>query len=423
MPIGSSKLGVLGAGLVPGGSVTFNTSGNWAVPPGVKKVSITGKGATGNPGNAGNSGNAGNFGRGGRGGGGGAGISPSPPAPVCQIRGSSGGMGGGNYANAGCFPSQNAPPGAPGNYQQGGKVGRPISPNGQDYTGPQQQNIWLDPTKFVSNLNRVGDGGSSGGSGSSGQAGQAGQAGNPGQASSGLGNTFPGGAGGNAGAAGNAGTGGSGGGGGGGGSGGVPLPLSNPSPGGSGGSGGGGAGGAGTNNLFPPINQPIQRRFGGGGGGGAGATNDGGTGFSAPCSANSVFGGIGGTTSGFSMPVQTTPPGTCMPPTIRCTPTATTGGGGGNTRATNCVGAGVVGQSLLLTRGFEGGPSTSNSFQSSNLRPSRLSCSVPTLNNLSITDPAFRSGAGGGGGGPSMRAHGLPVIVLRLGCSAMHGCA
>jgi hypothetical protein len=44
MPIGSSKLGVLGAGLVPGGSVTFNASGTWAVPPGVKKVSITGRG-------------------------------------------------------------------------------------------------------------------------------------------------------------------------------------------------------------------------------------------------------------------------------------------------------------------------------------------------------------------------------------------
>jgi hypothetical protein len=73
MPIGSSKLGVLGAGLVPGGSVTFNTSGNWDVPPGVKKVSITGKGATGNPGNAGNPGNPGNIGFGGGGGGGGAG--------------------------------------------------------------------------------------------------------------------------------------------------------------------------------------------------------------------------------------------------------------------------------------------------------------------------------------------------------------
>jgi hypothetical protein len=29
MPIGSSKLGVLGAGLVPGGSVTFNASGTF----------------------------------------------------------------------------------------------------------------------------------------------------------------------------------------------------------------------------------------------------------------------------------------------------------------------------------------------------------------------------------------------------------
>jgi hypothetical protein len=62
MPIGSSKIGVLGAGLVPGGSVTFNASGTWPIPPGVKKVSITGVGGTGNPGVAGNSGNAGNLG-------------------------------------------------------------------------------------------------------------------------------------------------------------------------------------------------------------------------------------------------------------------------------------------------------------------------------------------------------------------------
>jgi hypothetical protein len=53
MPIGSSKLGVLGAGLVPGGTETFNAPGTFSIPPGVKKVSITGVGGTGNPGLAG----------------------------------------------------------------------------------------------------------------------------------------------------------------------------------------------------------------------------------------------------------------------------------------------------------------------------------------------------------------------------------
>jgi hypothetical protein len=50
MPIGSSKLGVLGAGLVPGGTETFNASGTFSIPPGVKKVSVTGVGGAGNPG-------------------------------------------------------------------------------------------------------------------------------------------------------------------------------------------------------------------------------------------------------------------------------------------------------------------------------------------------------------------------------------
>jgi hypothetical protein len=37
MPIGSSKLGVLGAGLVPGGTETFNTSGTFSIPPGCEE--------------------------------------------------------------------------------------------------------------------------------------------------------------------------------------------------------------------------------------------------------------------------------------------------------------------------------------------------------------------------------------------------
>ena len=230
MPIGSSKLGVLGAGLVPGGSVTFNTSGNWSVPPGVKKVSITGKGATGNPGNAGNPGNPGNIGSGGSGGGGASSFK-------------TGGRGGlSYYGGLPCSPSgipiNSAPPNA--------KLGGAAASSGQ--------------TGF---------------SGNSGQGGQAGQAGNPGQASSGLGNTFPGGAGGNAGNAGNAGTGGSGGGGGGGGGGAGP----NAQP-GSGGSSGGGAGGTLSLTvaqlLGPPYNAPDANQYLGAiGGGGAGTINDG----------------------------------------------------------------------------------------------------------------------------------------------------
>jgi hypothetical protein len=34
MPIGSSKIGVLGAGLVPGGTETFNAPGTFSIPPG-----------------------------------------------------------------------------------------------------------------------------------------------------------------------------------------------------------------------------------------------------------------------------------------------------------------------------------------------------------------------------------------------------
>jgi hypothetical protein len=59
MPIGSSKIGVLGAGLVPGGTETFNAPGTFSIPPGVKKVSITGVGGVGNPGTSGTAGNAG----------------------------------------------------------------------------------------------------------------------------------------------------------------------------------------------------------------------------------------------------------------------------------------------------------------------------------------------------------------------------
>ena len=42
MPIGTSKSGILGAGTVPGGSETFNTSGTFCVPAGVTVVNISG---------------------------------------------------------------------------------------------------------------------------------------------------------------------------------------------------------------------------------------------------------------------------------------------------------------------------------------------------------------------------------------------
>ena len=68
MAIGTSKIGVLGGGGVAAGSQTFNAPATYAIPSGVSKVNIVGRGATGN---AGNSGNAGNQGRGGNGGAGG----------------------------------------------------------------------------------------------------------------------------------------------------------------------------------------------------------------------------------------------------------------------------------------------------------------------------------------------------------------
>ena len=68
MPIGTSKSGLLGAGVVPGGSETFNSSGTFTAPAGVTTVNLSGYGA---PGNAGASGNAGSPGAGGAGGAGG----------------------------------------------------------------------------------------------------------------------------------------------------------------------------------------------------------------------------------------------------------------------------------------------------------------------------------------------------------------
>lgn len=69
MPIGSSKLGVLGGKpIVPGGCQTFNSPGTFVVPCGVSILNVVGKGAPGNPGGPGNSSTRGAGGAGGKGG-------------------------------------------------------------------------------------------------------------------------------------------------------------------------------------------------------------------------------------------------------------------------------------------------------------------------------------------------------------------
>ena len=82
MPIGVSKSGLLGAGVVPGGSETFNSSGTFTAPTGVTTVNLSGFGA------AGNNGVTGSGGQPGAGGAGGNGASPnaSGPTPVSKRR-------------------------------------------------------------------------------------------------------------------------------------------------------------------------------------------------------------------------------------------------------------------------------------------------------------------------------------------------
>lgn len=278
MAIGTSKVGALG-GLVPGGTATFNASGTFCVPPGVKKVSIEGVGGAGNPGNPGNPGNAGNPGNGGSGGAGGGGNN------IPQY-GNDGGVaviapGVLNTARNSFNPTQN-------NVQTPFMTRRAFSVNFFQATG-----------------GNVGDGntqaGAAGTSGSGGSAGSAGNPGNTGQSSSGLGNTFPGGAGGNAGAAGNAGNGGTGGTGGGAGG--------NLTQGGGGGGGGNGGGNGGPGSNPQTINPGTY--LGGGGGGGAGLNTNGcpfkaGTAnLSPPPGVNKAansYGGAGGT-GDFAWPV------------------------------------------------------------------------------------------------------------------------
>jgi hypothetical protein len=377
MPVGASKLGVLGAGLVPGGSVTFNTSGNWPVPPGVKKVSITGRGGSGNPGNAGNPGNPGNLGIGGGGGAGGGGLGHSPQS-------------GGGVAwsgTAGCFNS---------NSTAGGTIPNPTSPSS------------------------AGNAGSTGSSGNAGQAGQAGQAGNPGQSSSGLGNTFPGGAGGNAGAAGNAGNGGSGGQGGGGGG---VAPVG---AGGAGGNGGGSGSSKSSANIPQRTINPqapgvTRTEYAGAGGGGAGASNDGAPGTNTLArNLNMPFcffivgqGGRGGTTANYAGPLLGPLPQVSINPQNFFTDVFPNPGQIGPSNQTGGLGSTVTyGPSPGNISGTisRGGASITASPQQCPGRESyrRVGNNPATqqprtgISNFNLAQPesqALRSGGGGGSGG------------------------
>lgn len=341
MPIGTSRIGVLGAGTVPGGSCTFNAPGTFKVPPGVKNVSITGKGGSGNPGNAGNSGNSGNPGSGG-GGGGGGGFCNSPVANP----------GGRAIAGRnGCLLSTVVPGGC----------------RASPFTSPGQS-------------------GSGGNSGNAGTAGSAGSAGNTGTKSSGLSKCFNGGAGGNAGTAGGAGNGGSGGGGGGGGNGG-----NSPGNGGAGGTGGG-SGGPGFRTPTP-ISPPCGDNFAGGGGGGAGATNDGASSPTSPIPFPGGFiaaGGRGGLSNTYSFPLSPV----CIYVSPGCIPTNITGGcgasGSGNVPTPCGSKTSLATRSGLSSIGCLGG----NARRSANL-PSSWYTPIPETNPQF---PAIRSGGGGGAG-------------------------
>ena len=310
MPIGTSKIGVLGAGTVPGGTQTFNASGTFSVPPGVTRVNITGRGGSGNSGNLGNSGNPGNPGTGAGGGGGGG-------PPVLQ---------GSSWINGPATPGghafRNSPfvqAFCPSNYSVGGNSGNA----GCAFCGPA-----------------IGNTGATGTSGISGNAGTGGTGGNPGNAgnsSSGLNYTFPAGNGGNAGNAGAAGNGGTAGNGGNGGGGGAYCSSYTGGAGGTGGTGGG-SGGAGRPRNGPqvPTNSPpyspncLSVKFRGGqGGGGAGASNPGQNGANGTwyrdVNHNKNVVAYGGTISNASAPAPNSPTFCGIP-----IPTNTIGGIGFN---------------------------------------------------------------------------------------------
>lgn len=374
MPIGTSKIGVLGAGTVPGGTQTFNASGTFTVPPGVTKVNITGKGGTGTAGNSGNPGNAGNSGNGGAGGGGTA----SYRNWSCSwdiVRG----FGGGAFRGAGI--TINNP------FAQGGSM-----------------NCNYAQTRSSANAGQAGC------AGTAGQAGQAGNAGSAGNASTGLCKTFPGGAAGQAGAAGNAGTGGAAGQGGSGGTNGGSLTAGQPGAGGC----GGGSGGTGNNftraqgqgNPCPCVPQYIT---GGRGGGGAGSVNPGQSGLS---------GGAYIPSANFTLPLggtgQLTGPN--LPATIG---TANSDGGysgpcGGNPGSKR--GFSVVVDGVPCTNNLPNARTSVCQFNPAPLRPSLYRAGGGGMSagflgypgnqtppgpggSTSPTSVFYSSGGGGGGGG------------------------
>ena len=71
MPLGTA---LLLNPVLPSQSTTINSSGNYTVPFGYRKLAITGSGSDGNPGNTGNNGAAGNAGAAGAAGNGGNGA-------------------------------------------------------------------------------------------------------------------------------------------------------------------------------------------------------------------------------------------------------------------------------------------------------------------------------------------------------------
>jgi hypothetical protein len=368
MPIGASKLGVLGAGLVPGGSVTFNSSGDWTIPPGVKKVSITGRGGTGNPGNAGNPGNPGNPGTGG---GGGSGNNQTNCNAQDQTNGP---VGGAAYKR---MITQSPQPGT----SFVVNPGVPLNP-------PSNSCCWA---KGGNNLCGNRNPGQSGSSGNAGNQGNAGNPGNTGQNSSGLGNTFPGGAGGNAGVAGAAGNGGSGGNGG---AKSQPYVQGQPGQGGAGGNGGGNGGRGALPTpqrnccwpALPNVPAPNVFRHAGKGGGGAGIVNSGQDGlagiwYAPPRGPTALYTSLayGGSGGGVNAIAQLCPCG----PNPAPVPTDTMGGVG--FRDSN------GGRSIILNVGVS--PNSPNNLRrfTSQFNPSNTNCS--TFQQI------FRAGGGGGGGG------------------------
>jgi hypothetical protein len=256
MPAGTPKVNIFGGKkIVPGGTQTFNTTGTFTVPTGVKKVNITGRGGSGNPGNPGNS-------------------SPGSPAGA---NGGGGGGGGTIYgAVTGLWPGANSGIGGCG----GGGVG---------IGGPGAS--WRNNPPYSSAEN--------GAAGSPGGAGNPGTPGNTGTPSTGFGATFLGGNGGNGGFGGSTGAGGAGG------NGGISAYIMDYGPGspyvcsqGLGGSGGFGGGPAAGGCGAP--GSPYNSINSGRGGGGAGVCNSGSLG-SCPCAqgaGGNPGGGPGGSQGG-----------------------------------------------------------------------------------------------------------------------------